>query len=230
MYIIIIRQFKKKIFILTSLLLLFFLSYYMLDLFLTRFMILNITINDYLTFSYPLKYQVGSIYVNDQLKNVDLVVNYTYKKPDTIKFSNYKSLKGKFSFNYPSAFSLDEKYFSGSDILYHIDFFNKRENTHGFIQVWNQPYSLEEFLKNSKETSHLNFIEFTSKEVHINNNPGFYWDYAVKTDEGREFKGSEVFFKKDDLMYRISYFTPLDKWNKKNSEIFWSIVKSFKTY
>lgn len=230
MYIIIIRQFKKKILVFALLLLMFFLSFYMVDLFVTRIMVLNITINDYLTFSFPLKYQIGGIYVNNQLDNVDPVVNYTYKKPKTIRFSNYKSLKGKFSFNYPSAFTLDEKNFSGSDILYHIDFYNKGENTHGFIQVWNQPYSLEEFLKNSKETSQLNFIEFASKDLLINNNPGYYWDYAVKTDEGSQFKGSEVFFKKDNLMYRISYFTPLDKWNRKHLETFWHIVKSFKTY
>jgi hypothetical protein len=225
-----VRQYKKKVLIIALLILLFISSFYLVDMFFTRSMILNITINDYLTFSYPLKYQIGNIYINNQLNNVDPVLNYTNKKLDTIKFTNYKSLKGKFSFNYPSVFTLDEKYFSGSDILYHIDFFNKGEKVHGFIQVWNQPYDLEKFLKNSKETSQFNFIEFTSKDLLVNNNPGYYWDYSVKTSEGKQYKGSEVFFKKDNLMYRISYFTPMENWNSKHLKTFWDIVKSFKIY
>jgi hypothetical protein len=230
LYIIFIRQYKKKILILSILLVLSFLSYFLFDLIIDKSMVFNVTINNCLTFSYPLKYQVSNIYINNQLEEEELAASYTFKKPKAVKFSNYKSLSGKFSFDYPSAFMLDEKNFSGSDILYHIDFFNKKDNVHGFVQVWNQPYSLEDFLQSSKETSQSNFVEFSSKSLLVNNNPGYYWNYTVETKSGEQYKGCEVFFMKNKLMYRISYFTPQNMWNKKQLETFWNIVKSFKTY
>ena len=57
---------------------------------------------------------------------------------------------------------------------------------------------------------------------------GFIWDYVIFGGDGKYYKGNEVFFKKDNMMYRISYFVPENKWDKKNKEVFNKMVTSFK--
>ncbi|GAE89161.1 membrane-associated protein [Acetivibrio straminisolvens JCM 21531] len=49
------------------------------------------------------------------------------------------------------------------------------------------------------------------------------------THDNKSYKGNEVFLKKDDKMYRISYFVPERLWSKNESKLFESIVSSFKT-
>lgn len=194
-------------------------------------MALQVTINDYLTFSYPFNLQVVNVYYNEHLDTNAIQTNTNFKKPLTQKFTNYNSVKGHFSFQYPSAFSLNEQDFVGSEILYHIDFADRSQtNAHGFVQVWNLPYNLKDFLERSKTTSSQNYEYFQSTPIKVNNNPGYLWDYAVIGKDGKNTKASEVFFKKDNRMYRISYFVPEGLWNKTQSDVFWKMVSSFKTY
>jgi hypothetical protein len=183
-----------------------------------------------LSFSYPSSIYINDIYVSQELKNNEIYTNSSYKQPLVQNFSNYKSLAGKFSFSYPSPFILQEKDFGGSDILYHIDFSNPSKSAHGFVQVWNMPYSLKDFLEKSKSASSQDFKSFISKEITINGNAGYLWDYVVKGNDGSDIKGMEAFFKKETRMYRISYFVPVALWDKTQSKIFWDIVHSFKTY
>lgn len=198
--------------------------------FLNNSLIFNITIDNSFKFSYPIAFYIDNIYINESLSNATVSSNTSFKRPVSQIFSTYTSLTGKFSFSYPSAFLLSQKDFPGSDILYHIDFHNATDNSHGFVQVWALPYSLEDFLEKSKSASLQTYKNFKSKPVNINNNPGILWDYSVLGNDGRYIKGSEVFFKKDGRMYRISYFIPETNWNKTQSDIFWSIANSFKTY
>lgn len=190
----------------------------------------SIKINDYLSFSYPLTFEVDNIFISDHMKDSTIKTSFSFKKPVKQKFSNYKSLKGKFSFSYPSAFTLSEKEFSGSDILYHIEFHNKSKEAHGFVQVWNFPYDLKQFLEKSKEFSQLNYKYFKTKDIKVNGIPGYYWEYSVLGGNGIYYKGNEVFLSKGKLMYRISFFIPERNWNTKQSKVFWRIVKSFKTF
>ncbi len=230
MHVIFIKNYKGKLILLSGFVLLWISMFMLSDFLMNNTMAFRVTINNYLTFSYPFELQVVNVFYNEQLENSAIQTNTTYKKPLAQNFSSYKSFEGKFSFQYPSAFTLNEQDFAGSEVLYHIDFMNRSQNSHGFVQVWNMPYSLKEFLERSKTTSLQNFMSFQSKEVTVNGQPGFYWDYISHSKTGKDYRASEVFFKKDDKMYRISYFVPESMWNKSQSDIFWNIVNSFKTY
>jgi len=192
-----------------------------------RLFLYTISIDDIISFSHPAFLQIDDIYIKDFYPGVVRTsspsVNFS-----TDEFLSYSSLKGKFSFEYPSAFSIDEKDFSGCDILYHIDFHDKAENIHGFIQVWNIYQSLEEFLESSKKLSQQNFSYFKSSPVSSNYMKGFFWDYSITTGESKHIKGNEVFLENDGKMYRISLFVPEISWNKKLSKVFWDMVKSLK--
>ena len=230
MYIIFVPKYKKK-FLLFGILLALWVSMFSLAGFIMHnSFIFSVTINNYLSFSYPFAFQVDDIYINEQLGKTDIETNSSLRRPIAQEFSSYKSLNGKFSFNYPSVFALNQQSFPGSDILYHIDFHDKSKLDHGFVQVWNLPYSLSEFLEQSKSTSQQSYKYFNSKPVSVNGNSGYLWDYSVLGNDGNYYKGSEVFFKKDNKMYRISYFVPEMSWNKAQSDTFWNIVNSFKTF
>ncbi|NLL06580.1 MAG: hypothetical protein GX270_12530, partial [Clostridiaceae bacterium] len=73
-------------------------------------------------------------------------------------------------------------------------------------------------------------ISFTSQPIKIDKHTGTLWNYSILTDDNMNYKSLEVFWKKDDKMYRISYFVPGNLWNEKEYNTFLSIVKSFKTY
>jgi len=197
--------------------------------FFSKSLIMNLTINNYLSFSYPLKYTVENIYVSSALDDNSIQTSLSFKKPATQKFSDYKSIKGNFSFSYPSLFELSEKEFEGAEILYHIDFADKAKSVHGLVQVWSLQDSLGDFLNNSKSLSEQNFKYFNSSALSLNGNKGYYWDYIIATNKDN-YKASEVFLEKNNRVYRISYFVPRKKWDKYHEDIFWGIVKSFKTY
>lgn len=230
MYIIYVKNYKQKIILFFAITFLWISMILVSGFFMHNSLIYKVTINDFITFSCPFSFNVADIYVNEKLNGNSIQTNLPNKKPDTKKFSSYSSLKGRFSFSYPSAFALNQQDFTGSDILYHIDFHDKNSISNGFVQVWNLPYSLEEFLDTSKSLSKQDYKYFTIKSVTVNNLPGYYWDYSIKTKEGKYYKGSEVFLKKDDRMYRISNFVPENQWNKAQNKIFLNMVNSFKVF
>lgn len=188
----------------------------------------NITIDNFLTFTYPFEMQVDNVFINKQFELGTIETSLPYNRSHTQKFSSFTSLEGKFSFEYPSVFSLGRQEFPGSEILYHIDFKSKTSPVNGFVQVWNLPYTLEEFLEQSKSTSQLNFTSFNSKPVFINGLSGYLWDYSFLSGSGSNIKGNEVFLQKEKKMYRISYFVPWELWTKEQEETFRKIVDSFK--
>jgi len=97
------------------------------------------------------------------------------------------------------------------------------------VQVWNLPYTLKEFLAKSKSASEQKYKQFEEKEVLVNSIPGIFWDYTVITQDNKSFKGNEVFLKKDDKMYRISYFVPENLWNKKESNYLKALFSHLKS-
>jgi hypothetical protein len=228
LYIIFISNYKRKLVYLFAIIGLWILLFFLTGLFLNNSLTMKVTIENYLSFSCPVKYDIDSVYVNEKIKESSIETANNFKKPRAEKFSTYESIEGGFSFKYPSAFSLNEEEFEGSEILYHVGFKNKTNTCHGFVQVWNLPYTLKEFLAKSKSASEQKYKQFEEKEVLVNSIPGIFWDYTVITQDNKSFKGNEVFLKKDDKMYRISYFVPENLWNKKESKLFESIVFSFK--
>jgi hypothetical protein len=228
--IVIIRNLKKRIVVLAVLVFLWISVFFLSHIIISNMPISKITIDDIFTFSFPLLITAERIYINQQYEET-ITVSSNIAKPEHQKFSTYISLKGKFTFEYPSIFALSEKDFPNSDILFHIDFNDNQGIIHGFVQVWHLPYSLKQFLDDSKANSTLQFKDFISKELDIDEKKGYLWDYTVLSDNDKKYyKGMEFFFKKKDNMYRISYFVPVKQWNKTNKSIFWNMVKSFKVY
>ena len=230
MHVVYIRNYKRKALLFSVILASWALLLLLSNTLLNKSLIFNITINNFITFSYPFSMEVDNIYVNEQVSSGTIQTDSGSRKPITEKFTSYNSLKGKFSFSYPSMFLLNQEDFAGSDILYHIDFHDRTKTNRGFVQVWNLPYPLKDFLAKSKSTSHQNYKYFNASEITVNSLPGFYWDYVVAGNDGASYKGSEAFFQKADRMYRLSYFVPENLWNKDQAEIFRHMVNSFKTF
>jgi hypothetical protein len=232
--VIFVSNYKKKMFIFILIVLLWISVFFISDHIYYNSLVLNVTIDGYMSFSHPLAIELDDIYINKNYytnpEGIAVETSSYFKKPLKLEFESYESAEGKFSFNYPSSFILSINDFPGSDILYHVGFHSKDKVSQGFVQVWNMPYSIEEFLTSSKENSLQSYKYFSSKPVFIDNMPGYYWDYAVLGSDGEYHKGNEVFFKKDSLMYRLSYFVPENQWDNSQYKIFWSMVKSFKTY
>lgn len=227
MHIIIITNYRRKLmifaFIAAAWLLLFMLGSFLID----NTLLFNITVDSCVEFSYPYGIVVDNILVSNSYADRNALSTFSTSRPQTGQFINYESLEGKFSFNYPSAFVIKSGIFTGGDILYHIDFHDRQDSAHGFVQVWNLPGELGEFLEKSKETSQQTYKYFKSDNIELNGVKGYIWDYSVLTQNGF-YKGSEIFLKQNGRMYRLSYFLPEEQWNDKQSELFWNMAKSFK--
>lgn len=184
----------------------------------------TITVDNNMTFSYPNNIIINNIYSNGKIPISTIQASNSAKKA-TIEINVPEQ---KLQFSYPSTFKISKQDFPGSDIIYHIDFTNKeKKGSTGFIQVWNMPYSLDNFLKNSKENSLAEFLEFNSSKVNVNGLDGYLWEYTVKSSEGN-FKGLEVFLQKDSKLYRVSYFIPESLYTIQDKNTFNQIVNSLK--
>ncbi len=230
MKVIFIKNYRIKIILFFSILLLWVGIFYITNYTFKNGLFFNVTINNYLSFSHPYSLKIDNILFNENFDAPTIETISKLKRSESQQFTNFKSLKGKISFEYPSAFELNEKEFTGSEIIYHVDFTDTSSSAHGFIQVWNLPYSLKEFLDKSKSLSQLNFQEFVLEPIEIDNLSGYYWDYTTLGNDKVYYKGIEVFFQEKGKMYRISYFIPKNKWSTSQSKTFWKIVNSFKIY
>lgn len=228
MKIIIIRNYKKK---LLGALIIVVIWTLMLALagYLTQSRpVLSITINDYLSFSHPLSFEIEGLYVNKRIAGVTTEAYYPFMKPQRHEFNTYESLEGKFAFSYPSAFAVSPENMTGGEILYHIGFRDRENIVHGFVQVWQLSDPMYDFIQASRQNSQLDFLHFKESPVVINGLSGISWDYAFtgKTNT----RAMEVFLEKEKLMYRLSYFLPEEKWSDAQAEIFRKMVASFKTF
>lgn len=190
------------------------------------------TVKDVFSFAYWENFEVADIYANRAFVGDDAIPVFSNGTniPAVEKFSNLESSRENFSIKYPSSFVFEPKGFQGSDIIYHADFRDKSGPAYGFVQVWNLPGSLENFLNTSKASSMLNFKHFKQQAHKFAGNAGYLWDYSFVSGDGRDIKGMEVFFKKGERMYRISYFLPENMWNSTQQNIFWNMVNSFKVF
>lgn len=227
MHIIIVTNYRRKLkiiaFITAVWILLFMLGSFLID----NTLLFNITVDSSVEFSYPYSIVVDNILVSNSYVGRNALSSFSPSRPQAEQFYNYESLEGKFSFDYPSAFVIKAGAFSGGDILYHIDFHDRQDTVHGFVQVWNLTSELGEFLKKSKEASQKTYKYFKSNNININGVKGFLWDYSVLTPDGY-YKGSEIFLSQNGQMYRLSYFLREEQWDENQSELFWNMAKSFK--
>lgn len=230
MVIVFVSNIRKKGLIILAIVSFWISMFLLADFFFHNSLTVRITINRYLEFSCPSDIQVNSVLVNGRLPDAAVETSSMGTKLQTGDFSSYKSLQGKFSFEYPSAFTINPMEFEDSEVLYHIDFHDREHIVHGFVQVWQMPYPLSQFLQNSKNTSQLTYKDFKESRIKVNDLPGYLWDYIVLGSDSRYYKGMEAFLEKGGQMYRVSVFAPEDQWDEKLSETFWRIVKSLKTY
>lgn len=184
----------------------------------------TITVNSQISFSYPVDFSIKNVYASDPASAPYIQAsNSKYKN-----FINYKSPEDNFHFSYPSNFKLHQQAFPGSEILYHVDFQNKKDNSFtGFVQVWNLPYELSKFLEESKENSLSEFTNFNSKEIEVNKMKGYFWDYTVKGAK-ENYKSLEAFLVKDSRLYRISFYIPEKNYTVEDYDMFWKMVNSLK--
>lgn len=228
MLIFMVRNIKRRLIKLLSAILLWVFAIYLAGVIVNSSFILSVTINGYMSFQYPLSIKVSSIYARED-KQAFIETTGFLGRPVKRGFSNYKSLKGNFSFDYPSLFSIVPGKMAGEEILYHIDFFNRQKEIKGFVQVWEMPYELEQFLEKSIRTSSQNYKYFFTDVENLNGRIVYLWDYIIINKANISYKGMEAFFKEDGKMYRISMFSPEKKWNKSCDKIFLKMAKSLKT-
>ena len=184
----------------------------------------TLSINSNISFSYPASLAVTNIYSSFPASAPYITVsNSSYKS-----FVDYKVPEEGFEFKYPSIFKLDLQSFPGNEIIYHIDFQNTQDKKHyGFVQVWNMPNSPEQFLESSKEAATNELIDFTSKKIEVNGVKGYLWDY-ISESANEKYKNLEAFLSKGSKLYRLSYYTPVKSYTKKDYDTFLEMLSSFK--
>lgn len=227
MQIVILTNYKKKLRWLVIIIVVWLLFFNLGSHIIENELLLHITIESSFEFSYPYSITVNNVFSRDTPPRESVITSFFSSQPRINQFIKYKSIEGNFSFNYPSAFVISEKTFAGGEILYHVDFHDNQNVVHGFLQVWNFNEDLGTFLEKSKNASQQEYKYFMSDIIEINDMKGYSWDYVVSVEDSF-YKGMEVFLMKDNIMYRMSYFIPEDKWNKKQSRLFWKMVKSLK--
>lgn len=167
-----------------------------------------------------------TLYLIDNSISISLPVNF---KPETeLAAVNYveKDVPDKgISFKYPSAFRIKEYSFEGGEIIYHLNFTGKTNDINGYIQIWNMKMSLNEFLQHAKSDFSTNIFDFQEEKVNINNLSGYKWSYKIKTNQGI-IEVRQVFLEKDNKMYVISLFVPVNKFNIEYENIFNEMVDS----
>lgn len=227
MRIIILTNYRKKLIYMTIIILLWLFLFNLGSKIIENEMLLHITVGSSFEFSYPQNITVKNIFVKNVAADQSVVYSFFPSYTRTDQFQKYKSIDGNISFDYPSAFIINEKTFTGGEILYHIDFYDNKNVVHGFVQVWTLSGDLGTFLKKSMDSSQNKYKYFTSEIIEINDLKGYSWDYSVSVD-GHYYKGMEIFLSKDGRMYRMSYFLPEDKWDEKQFRQFWKMAKSMK--
>ena len=222
MYIIVFTQFKKKIALFFIVICIWICLFLAIGYFINNTFKYTATIDNSLSFDYSSTIKIKSIYSI----NSNPILTVRASSTENYSYIHFKSDQNNIEFNYPDHFKLDFQDFPGSIIKYHIELSNKNNaNSTGIIQIWDLPYSLDKFLIASKNNSSTEFINFIDKKIEVNNMFGHSWEYTVNTQSGK-YHALEVFIKKEQSMYRISYFLPEKSYSAKEKRIFWNIVNS----
>lgn len=229
LYVIYVSNYKKRVLLIIGTLAILTAAILTAVAILKNVLICSITIDNYLSFSYPLSYHVRDIYINQNVKDASIETEFSLKKP-VKRISDFRPVSGGLSFNYPAKFDLSRTESGGTDLLYHIDYIDNNNKMFGFIQVWSHPCPIQEFIHKSLKSTDLGYEKSSVKNIKVNTLPGYCWDYSVLAGNNRYYKGCEVFLLKNDMLYRISCFTEKSIWNKHKFNKFIGIVNSFKAY
>lgn len=227
MHVIIVRDIRKKAYLFVAVVGLWCLMLFISVHWVNKDLLHRFSLEGELDFSYPTQLRPVHVYYDDKLPVEALQVSATSAMPIPCKLSALLYDAGTFSFQYPPGLALMPEKLPGSEIQYHITLQNSLKKSQGFIQVWKMPGSLKDFLDQSKATSTMSFKSFSTKTVPVNHTNGILWDYTFIGNDLKPYKGMEVFFKKGDRMYRISYFGPEAGWDQGQSALFWGLVNSF---
>ncbi len=122
----------------------------------------------------------------------------------------------------------NEEFINREDIIYNNSFIDRKNNMQGFIQLWNYKGDLKTFIKNSKEISEKQQIDYTKYSVvpvEINNMKGYLVQYSI-LKENKEYVAYEYFLKLEEKFIRVSFFIP-EKYHQESIEtVFNTILKN----
>ncbi|MCR1935408.1 hypothetical protein ACQX0N_05225 [Clostridium tepidum] len=143
-------------------------------------------------------------------------------------FKEYNILDEKISYKLPSNWENNEEFINREDIIYNNSFIDRKNNMQGFIQLWNYKGDLKTFIKNSKEISEKQQIDYTKYSVvpvEINNMKGYLVQYSI-LKENKEYVAYEYFLKLEEKFIRVSFFIP-EKYHQESIEtVFNTILKN----
>lgn len=144
-------------------------------------------------------------------------------------YNKYVDKDNKFSFEYPKGFTITPRNFEDNrDIVKHVDFDDVKSGLRGFVEVWNLKEPLKDFLETSRKHSVGNYKYYDINNISINGNDGYENLYSVLGNDDKYYKAKEVFFKKDNIMYRMSFFIEEDKCNSNVKNVIDNMIKKFK--
>jgi len=81
LYIIFISNYKRKLVYLFAIIGLWILLFFLTGLFLNNSLTMKVTIENYLSFSCPVKYDIDSVYVNEKIKESSIETANNFKSP-----------------------------------------------------------------------------------------------------------------------------------------------------
>jgi len=227
LFIYVIRNARRKMLFLLLSIILWTASFYLAKTLFEKYIMYSITINRFIEFSYPYSIKLDRLFFKNGLH---LAVETTAPGPGPgfEEIENILSVDNYFSMKYPSWFEITP-HEMGGEILYHIDFSDWDKTIHGFVQVWNLPQPLNKFLEDSARLAGSGMDNVEVKSISVDGVNGFLWSYKTSSgDNTSPFYAYEAFLKKGEIMYRLSFFVPADKWSKDKEDVFMKMLNSFR--
>lgn len=124
------------------------------------------------------------------------------------KYDIYEAMKGNVKYKLPSNWETKLKDFGGNEILYHNDFKLVDSSLNGFVQVWNLPNNLVEFLSNSKVISEKQneIVDYNIITTRIKGKEAYIVNYKIKIINDIYYKAYEYFISYKEGFIRFSFY------------------------
>ncbi|HOE56674.1 MAG TPA: PsbP-related protein [Bacillota bacterium] len=155
--------------------------------------------------------------------------NIGYEKVARQLFETYNVMDNSFRFELPDSWETQESFFTGGEILYHLNFISQDKKINGFVQVWRLSGPLKQFIEESEKaaTGAVEFKYFNIREIAADNKKGYLLDYSRANQEGKYNRAYEAFIEGySNKIYRLSFFVKEKEWRKYYQILFDRIIKS----
>jgi len=155
--------------------------------------------------------------------------NIGYEKVARQLFETYNVMDNSFHFELPDSWETQESFFTGGEILYHLNFISQDKKINGFVQVWRLSGPLKQFIEESEKaaTGAVEFKYFNIRDIAADNKKGYLLDYSRANQEGKYNRAYEAFIEGySNKIYRLSFFVKEKEWRKYYQILFDRIIKS----